>query len=58
MSATDPGDQSEKGREVAILSKMRHAHINRYQHTFVEAGTLNIISDYCDKGDLEKYLRN
>ena len=58
LKSQDPGDLAEKTREVAILSKMRHAHINRYQHTFIENGSLHIISDYCDKGDLEKYIKN
>ena len=45
-------------REVDILSALIHPNINRYRQFFLENDVLCILSDYCDKGDLEQYINN
>lgn len=58
LSSEDPGDLAEKMREVEILSGLIHPNINRYKQFILENDQLCILSDYCDKGDLEQYINN
>lgn len=42
----------EAKKEVEVLSQMEHPNIVSYRDSFEENGTLYIIMDYCDGGDL------
>ena len=55
------GQESERTqalREAELLSKVRHEHILNYIESFEDDECLNIVTEYCDGGDLEVYLRN
>lgn len=55
------GQESERTqalREAELLSKVRHDHILNYIESFEDDECLNIVTEYCDGGDLEVYLRN
>lgn len=55
------GQESERTqalREAELLSKVRHGHILNYIESFEDDECLNIVTEYCDGGDLEVYLRN
>jgi serine/threonine protein kinase len=39
-------------REIEILSVLKHPNIIRYQRSFVAKGSLCIVMDYAEKGDL------
>jgi NIMA (never in mitosis gene a)-related kinase len=46
--------------EVALLKKLSHPHILRYRDTFVDTlnNALCIVTDFCEGGDLAKYLQD
>ncbi|XP_023219561.1 serine/threonine-protein kinase Nek1-like [Centruroides sculpturatus] len=48
----------EAKKEVEVLSQMQHPNIVTYRDSFEEDGTLYIIMDYCDGGDLYTRINN
>ncbi|XP_062598411.1 uncharacterized protein LOC134259826 isoform X2 [Saccostrea cucullata] len=55
------GQESERTqalREAELLSKVRNEYILNYIESFEDDECLNIVTEYCDGGDLEVYLRN
>ena len=40
------------------MKSLRHPNICRFKNSFYDAGKLCIISEYCDRGDLDAFLRN
>lgn len=55
---TDPGDLNDKMQECAVVKSLRHSYICRQKDYFANNKMLGILSEYCDKGDLDKYLKN
>uniref|UniRef100_A0A8C3S1Q0 non-specific serine/threonine protein kinase n=1 Tax=Chelydra serpentina TaxID=8475 RepID=A0A8C3S1Q0_CHESE len=45
-------EREESRREVAVLANMKHPNIVLYQESFEENGSLYIVMDYCEGGDL------
>uniref|UniRef100_A0A3Q4BF78 non-specific serine/threonine protein kinase n=1 Tax=Mola mola TaxID=94237 RepID=A0A3Q4BF78_MOLML len=43
-------------KEVTLLSKMRHPNIVSFFRSFQETGSLYIVMEYCDGGDLMKRI--
>lgn len=43
--------------EATIMGKLTHPFIVRYQESFIEDNTLNIVMEYCDNGDLANFLK-
>ena len=41
-----------------VLSQMKHSNIVAYQESFQDGGSLYIVMDYCDGGDLYKKINN
>jgi len=39
------------------MGKLSHPFIVRYQDSFTEDNTLNIVMEYCDNGDLAQHLK-
>ena len=37
--------------EVVILRKLIHPHIVKYYDSFIDQGYLNIIMEYCERGN-------
>lgn len=44
-------------KEVQILRTMRHPHIIKYHTSFMEAGSLHIVMEYAESGDLYQLLK-
>ncbi|XP_035460181.2 serine/threonine-protein kinase Nek5-like isoform X1 [Scophthalmus maximus] len=44
-------------KEVTVLSKMRHPNIVSFTSSFQEEGSLYIVMEYCDGGDLMKKIK-
>lgn len=57
---TDPGDLNNKLNECAVVKSFRHPYTCRQKDYFYDAHKklLCILSEYCDRGDLEAYLKN
>ncbi|XP_040083308.1 serine/threonine-protein kinase Nek1 isoform X1 [Oryx dammah] len=49
-------EREESRREVAVLANMRHPNIVQYRESFEENGSLYIVMDYCEGGDLFKRI--
>jgi len=52
----DKKEQLEAAHEVQVLSSLKHPYIVRYHESFVEDGTLAIVMDYAEGGDLGKRI--
>lgn len=44
-------------KEAEILSKLNHINVLKYIESFEDEDTLNIVTEFCEGGDLEDYLR-
>ncbi|XP_050017774.1 serine/threonine-protein kinase Nek1 isoform X4 [Alexandromys fortis] len=49
-------ERQESRREVAVLANMKHPNIVQYKESFEENGSLYIVMDYCEGGDLFKRI--
>ncbi|XP_066243968.1 serine/threonine-protein kinase Nek1 isoform X2 [Saccopteryx leptura] len=49
-------EREESRREVAVLANMKHPNIVQYKESFEENGSLYIVMDYCEGGDLFKRI--
>ncbi|XP_058276563.1 serine/threonine-protein kinase Nek1 isoform X17 [Hirundo rustica] len=49
-------EREESRREVAVLANMKHPNIVLYRESFEENGSLYIVMDYCEGGDLFKKI--
>lgn len=58
ISKMDKRGKEEARKEVRVLSQMKHPNIVSYQESFEENGSLHIVMDYCDGGDLFKRINN
>ncbi|XP_063691755.1 serine/threonine-protein kinase Nek1-like isoform X4 [Bolinopsis microptera] len=45
-------EKDEARKEVSVLAKMNHPNIVSYQDSFEEKGSLSIVMDYCEGGDM------
>jgi serine/threonine protein kinase len=52
--------KKELNNEVEQLRnyKFTHENINKYENIFVGEETLNFVMEYCENGNLEKYVEN
>ena len=48
----------DKMNEVNVMRGIRHPYISRFKYQFSENNKLCIINEYCDRGDLEIYMKN
>lgn len=49
-------EKAEALKEAYVLSKLRHPNIVSYKDSFERNGFLNIVTDYCDGGDLHSKI--
>uniref|UniRef100_A0A4X2KN92 non-specific serine/threonine protein kinase n=1 Tax=Vombatus ursinus TaxID=29139 RepID=A0A4X2KN92_VOMUR len=49
-------EREESRREVEVLANMKHPNIVLYRESFEENGSLYIVMDYCEGGDLYKRI--
>lgn len=52
MSGMDKKQRRDAINEVRVLSSLKHPYIVSYRESFSEGGTLSIVMDYADGGDL------
>lgn len=50
-------EQYEAINEVQILSKMESPYVVQYFDSFIANNNLNIVMEYCNKGDLQKMIK-
>lgn len=58
ISELDQEKKMDAVNEVKVLSVLKHPYIVRYHKSFIENGTLSIVMDYADGGDLGKQILN
>ncbi|KAG8504610.1 Serine/threonine-protein kinase Nek1, partial [Galemys pyrenaicus] len=56
ISRMSSKEREESRREVAVLANMKHPNIVQYKDSFEENGSLYIVMDYCEGGDLFKRI--
>ncbi|XP_007953099.1 serine/threonine-protein kinase Nek1-like, partial [Orycteropus afer afer] len=56
ISSMSNKERKESRREVAVLANMKHPNIVQYRESFEENGSLYIVMDYCEGGDLFKRI--
>lgn len=56
ITKLDKEQQGDAANEVKVLSSLKHPYIVRYHESFVENGTLAIVMDYAEGGDLAKRI--
>ncbi|XP_023084683.1 serine/threonine-protein kinase Nek1 isoform X8 [Piliocolobus tephrosceles] len=56
ISRMSSKEREESRREVAVLANMKHPNIVQYKESFEENGSLYIVMDYCEGGDLFKRI--
>ncbi|XP_060040286.1 serine/threonine-protein kinase Nek1 isoform X2 [Erinaceus europaeus] len=56
ISRMSSKEREESRREVAVLENMKHPNIVQYRESFEENGSLYIVMDYCEGGDLFKRI--
>jgi NIMA (never in mitosis gene a)-related kinase len=44
-------------QEIEILSELDSHYVVGYYDSFIDGSTINIIQEYCQHGDLNKYIR-
>ena len=49
--------KKESVLEAIIMSKINNQYIVKYYDSFVKKDSINIIMEYCENGDLGKYLK-
>ena len=47
----------EAAFEATILSKINSEYVCRYYDSFSDKNSINIVMEYCENGDLGKYLK-
>ena len=57
VSRLKPKERDEAKKEIKLLASFHHPNIVRYRDSFVEAGTLNIVMDYAEGGDLHNLIK-
>ncbi|XP_055364123.1 serine/threonine-protein kinase Nek1 isoform X2 [Betta splendens] len=58
ISGMPSRERQESRKEVAVLAKMSHPNIVQYKESFEESGSLYIVMDYCEGGDLFKKINS
>lgn len=43
--------------EASLLAKLDYKYICKYKDSYKESNSINIIMEYCENGDLGKYLK-
>jgi len=58
MTRMDALQRQAAGVEVKVLSSLKHPYIVRYHENFFHNQNLCIVMDYCEGGDLWKYIQD
>lgn len=57
IDLSDPRQREAAAAEVSVLASLKHPYIVRYRESFFEDGTLAIVMDYADGGDLDQRIK-
>lgn len=57
LESMTPREQLDAINEVKIMAALNHPNVVRYYDSFLEGNQLQIIMEYCDAGDLQKFLK-
>ena len=57
VSRMKPKEHEEAKKEIKLLAAFNHPNIVRYRDSFIESGTLNIVMDFCEGGELHQLLK-
>lgn len=52
MAGLKPDETTAAGKEADLLRKLKHPHILACSDVFLGGGFVNIVTEYCDEGDL------
>lgn len=58
LRGMSPKEQRDAVNEVKVMARVESKHVVRYYDSFIEDGSLHIIMEYCEKGDLEGLFRS
>lgn len=58
IGSLDKEQQKDAVNEVQVLSSLKHPYIVRYHESFIDEGTLAIVMDYAEGGDLAKRIKD
>lgn len=58
LSGLSAAQVREAEQEIFILRSLHHPNVVRYKDSFVSGSNLCIITEYCELGDLSRYLKN
>ncbi|CAF3404709.1 unnamed protein product [Rotaria socialis] len=53
-----PNESLDAEHEASILARLRHPNIVRFYDSFVDALHFCIVTDYCEDGDLDQFLKS
>ena len=53
----DGSGKNESLLEAQLLQKIHHKNIVRYHDSFVKADMLFLVMEYCDRGDMNGYIK-
>jgi len=57
IAELSPAEQDEAINEVSLLARLDSQHVVRYFDSFLEAGTLYIVMEFCNQGDLQGMIK-
>ena len=57
VSRMKPKEHDEAKKEIKLLAAFNHPNIVRYRDSFIESGTLHIVMDFCEGGELHVLLK-
>jgi len=49
---------NDKLTECQVMTNLRHPHVCRFHNVFNEGDKLCMLFEFCDRGDLESYIKN
>ncbi|CAF0885323.1 unnamed protein product [Adineta ricciae] len=55
---TSPNESLDAEHEATILSRLRHPNIVRFYDSFIDGSNFCIVTEYCEDGDLDQYLKS
>ncbi|UJR28665.1 hypothetical protein I4U23_009894 [Adineta vaga] len=53
-----PNESLNAEHEAAILARLRHPNIVRFYDSFIDENYFCIVTEYCEDGDLDQYLKS
>ena len=58
ITITDPTTLHDYLNEVSLMKRLFHNHIVRYNDCYSDGSYFCILTEFCEKGDLQQYINN